>query len=467
MSALRWSPIDIGTKLFTNVDATQLRRGLAAIENAYVNEAGGHSRFPGLKAFTTLTGGGRVFVYEWRGALYAATSTGRLYQIDTNGTATDVTNVAIPGGKRVTFAETDDRLLMAGGGSIIQFDGKDTTILSEDAPETTHVGFLGSFVVAIEPNSSRFFHNETAGDYETWNPIDVFSADSSPDPANSLLVTEFNELLIGGEDSVEQWERGTNAVFAFRFAASGSVFSPYTLVTADNAAWALSREKEFVRISGQTSRPFSEDIGKTLEAVADWRDAWAAPISIDGQEFIILQAPYGVTPYGTEGMTFLFDLRARKWANLFVLDDDGLPTRWPGWSYAYQPEWNRRFVGSDEGVIYELVVDDYTSTAKTQRMTGRTAHLAAGTVTIEDLRMTVKRGVGAADVVPKIRLRVQRDNQTWSRWVERSLGAAGDNQPTIYFGGFGSGNTFQIEWQITDNVDVEIRSLEAQITRAE
>src|SRR5574340_963965 len=60
-------PIDISSKLFLNVKESCLTSGSAALENAYQNEIGGISRFPGLSEFSTLFGTQPTYLHEWNG----------------------------------------------------------------------------------------------------------------------------------------------------------------------------------------------------------------------------------------------------------------------------------------------------------------------------------------------------------------------------------------------------------------
>ena len=51
-----WKNLEISAKLFTNIQESCLSKNGAALENAFANEGGGFTRFPGLDAFATLTG---------------------------------------------------------------------------------------------------------------------------------------------------------------------------------------------------------------------------------------------------------------------------------------------------------------------------------------------------------------------------------------------------------------------------
>ena len=464
-------PLPLNSKLFQNVEETSLKRAAAAIENATITDAEGIRRVPGLRRFATLADMGRVYLTDWRDDLMAATSFGRLYRVDSNGNAQDVTGVPLSGGRRVVFAKTEDHILLAAGGPILHFDGTRTEILSADAPLSTHVAYIDGYTIAIEPRSGRFFHT-APGDSFSWDALDVFTAEGKPDDLNAMLVTQFRELLLAGEDSIEQFERTTlgDRPFFRRWATGEGVAMPYTLVEADQGVWAVNKKREFVRFSGQQSRPSSDDIGAVLMSITDWTDAWAAPLLVNGQKFILLQAPKAKTPYDTEGLTFLFDYRAKRWHTLYGRDSRlALPTRWPGWSVHQFGE--RVFIGG-EGVIYEMTKSSHDLDGEIMRTLYRSAHYRAPlllggrpqAVEIGDIRIDLKRGVaGSNDPEPTLSLRVKKNNGPWTKTVRRSLGRAGDRDMVLSFGAFGHAQSFQLEIEASDAAELELVQISADL----
>lgn len=461
--AAAWKSVDLKSRLLTNVKEAVLRRGSAAAENLFYNEAGGQSRFPGLKPFVSLIGNEPTYLHEWRGDLMAST-TGRLFRIDVDGNVDDVTKVQIGGGQRVIFDRSPDELLMAAGGAPVRFAGEKTDILSEDAPNGTHIGFLDAYVIVIERDSGRFQHS-LAGEYRQWDPLDTFSANGKPDNINGMLITPFREILLTGIDSTEQFERLTSgsAPFYRRWAVGEGVWAPYTLTFADNATWFINKKKEFVRLSGQTTTSAGDDVGRTFEGVDDWTGAWAAEMAIVGQKFIILQIPNATNAHGTKGITALYDFRQKRWSTLYGWDPErGVPMRWPGWSY--YALWGRHFVGGN-GKVLELDQNVFDNDGVTQRVHMRTAHIDGwGESEVVNVRMRVKRGESTANgEEPVIRLRALRDNTYYTRWVQKGLGALGDKEMRIDFGPMGIAQLWQFQIDMTDAAEYEVVSLDAQV----
>lgn len=463
-------PIPIGSKLFKNLDEDALTSSVAAQENCFITEAGGISRFPGLKLFADIGGKAEVYLDEFANDMIAVTSEGKTYRIDQQALIESVPGPAVLGGRRTTFANLKDRLIMAAGSQIIAFDGKKNEVLSPDAPLSTHIGTIDTFVLGVEVETDRFFHS-SAGDPFTWKPSDVFAAGAQPDDISALIVTRFNEVLACGDKSIEQYERLSSGDTPFfrRWSIGEGISEPYTLSLADNAAWALNDKYEFIRLSGQTGDSYSDDIGRYLKQIysvgylQSKRRAWSASMNILGQKFMILQSPEAINSYGTKGVTLALDIRQKKWLELYGWDEaQSLPVIWPGRS-VYEI-WGRVFVGG-EGKIYEVSNDLNNHNGQIQRLFVRTAHLAdQGRISINSLRMTVKRGIGSNTVEPVIAIRVNRDGSGFGRWQTKGLGRAGQRDFIVNFPNQGIADTWQFEIMVTDDCPVEIRNIYANIT---
>lgn len=466
----QWADFSWADPMFANADETILRKAPASVENAYANKAGGFTRFPGLASFVSLPGQGRCIPYRWRSYLIVATQAGRVYRASQSGVASDVTGTPLTGGKRPVFAATDDnRLVIATGGPLVSLSSGQTELLSEQAPESTHVAYVDGYLIAIEPGTGRFRYCDP-GEYTVWNDLSIFSADGKPDDLVATVVTPFRELLLAGPESIEQFERlqsGTRPFFR-RWATGEGLAQPYTLVADTNGTYGVNLRNEFVKFQAQVSREQSEDVAVVLEDVTDWEGAWAATLAIDGQRFIVLQVPNAVCSWNqAKGVTFLFDYRTKKWSFLWGWDmTAGVPARWPGWGIDTQ--WGRTFVGVDDGVA-EMVKTTHWHQGTTARMLLRSAHVDDfGPSRVDDVRVRVKRGLGAHTDAqrPQIGVRMIRDNRHPSAWVWRDLGAPGERDLTLNFGGFGFADTWQMEVAVTDNVPVQFTRAQVYVQRA-
>jgi hypothetical protein len=460
-----WIPVPLDAKMFQNVDETSLTKAHATLENGFVTEAAGFSRFPGLTEFVSLPSQGRIYLNFWGDDMIAQTQAGRLYRINKAGDKEDLTDVPLGGGLRPIFAQTADYLAMAAGGDILGFDGKKTFILAPGTPPATHVACVDEILVANERDSGRFGYS-AAGDVRTFDPLDVFSAAGSSDPITALFITPFRELLVCGPQSVEQYERLAvgDAPFFRRWSVAEGIVCPYTLTFADNAAWGINENAELARFSGQISQSTSDDIGRTLDKIDNWDEAWSKELQIKGQKFIFLSIPNATNPYGDKGITLLFDFRQQRWTSLWAWDMKAArPVAYPIWSFVRI--WNKTYAG---GVDKIFRFDDSTHYIGSglARMLLRTAHLSElGEVRIDNLRLRLKRGVGSYTASQKIGIRANRDNRGFGAFVRRSFGLAGQREMFIEFGGMGCATTWQFEIQVTDDCPVEIAGMQVQLTR--
>lgn len=462
----QWADIDFSKQMYASADEAILTNAVATIENATANPAGGMSRFPGLRSFVSFAGG-RTYLKSWNGDLYAATDQGKLWRISRTGVATDVTGVPISGGQRVVMDATDDRLLLAAGGPILQLLGRRTEVLSRDAPESTHVVHVDGYVIAIERWSQRFYHC-APGEYDQWDPLDVFSANAKSDALTAAIVTPYRELLLAGEESVEQFERLPNGSqpFSRRWSTGEGVAYPYTLTSDKTGTYGVNPRHEFVRFAGQVSQEQGEPVGLVLSKIDDWSDAWAQSITMFGDPYVVLQAPNATSQaYQTKGVTLLMNQRDRRWAFLYGFDRDrGVPSRYPAWSFA--SIWGRTFAGIAGGVA-EVDTDTFDFLGEPAPFVVRSGHVDKfGPSRVDDLRIRIKRGVGqTGSRAPQIGLRVNRDNRGFGPFQWRPLGTEGQREMVIYFGGQGSAHTWQWEMRVTDPVDVQFVGMQARVER--
>lgn len=462
---MAWKDVPLSDGLFSNVNEAVLSKGSASLENGFVNELGGISRFPGIKDFIDLPGNAPTYLWEWQKDLIAV-SNSRIYRIDDSGNATDVTGVPVSGDGRVIFDRTPNELVMAAGGQIIRLGAAKSEILSEDAPMSTHIGYIEGRLLAAERGTGNFLYC-LASDYRSWNPIDILAAEIKPDPINCLYITPYREIIVCGIDSVEQFDplNDVNTPFARRWGVAEGLSEPYAFAFVDNAVWMLNRNREVVRASGQVSQSTADAVGMTLEKIDDWSMAWMCGMLIKGQKFLFLQAPNATNVYGTKGVTALFDYRQKKWFNLYGWDGLlGTPVRWPGWSY-YRL-WDRHFIGGN-GRIYELDTQVYSNAELAQRVLLRTGHFDKfGEIRVDNVRLRLKRGVVTSnDPTPTISLRCIKDNKHATRWHRKSLGLAGDREMYVNFGAMGCAYTWQFEIDMTDAADMEVMRLQINPTQ--
>lgn len=452
-----WADFPWAERMFADADESILSKAVATVHNGYSNQAGGHSRFPGIVPFASGLGGQRSYLTFWQNDLICVTNLGRVYRIDQTGNATDITGVPVSGGKRVIFAATDDRLTMTAGGQIIQIEGAKTSILSTDAPLATHVTYISGYLIANASGTGQFYYSDP-GNYTSWPALNVFTADAKPDPIVALGVTPYGEIMVAGQEHIEQYELIANGKqpFTRRWSTGQGVQYPYTLVLDYTGTYGVNSRFEFVRFYGQITQNQGGDIGLVLENVDDWTDAWAAEVAVKGLKCMVLQAPNATNVYATKGVTLLLDYQNRKWSFLFGWDNQKQrASRWPAWSLVRA--WGQIHVGIPGGVGV-LDPTSYSLLGQTYPFVVRSGHVDKfGPSRIDEVRLRLKRGVGSLGANrPQIGMRVNRDNEGFDQFEWEDLGAPGERDMTIRFGGQGIANTWQFEFVVTDDVPVEI-----------
>lgn len=462
--------LPIKSKLFKNLDESSLTSSYAALENCFIDESGGITRLPGMRVFHDFGNKSPVYLGSINNDLIAATGDGKVNRLDKSANSTQIPGPPVLGGRRVIFSKDKSFLYMAAGSRIIAYDGKKNFVLSDDAPNASHVGVINSFVIANQVET-QFFFNSNAGVPTKWDGLDVFAADAKPDNVTALLITDFGEIIVAGPESIEQYDRllGGDAPFIRRWSVGDGIDEPYTLIFADNAVWGLNQLHEYTRYSGQTGSVVSGDIEKEiltkydLKHIDTFDDGWAAPFSMKGQTFILLQFPRAINDYGSIGVTYLLDVRQSKWCQLYGWDlDNSLPSSWPGVSILRL--WGRNYIGG-YGKIYEVTDDAYNIEGNTQRFYARTAHYnEVGLMRVDSIRVTLRRGVGSYTKSPKLAMRVNRDNLGFGKWQFLELGKSGHNEFVLYYPDQGDGYTWQFEFMVTDDCPVEIRKIEAETT---
>lgn len=447
--------------LLENVDTILLPpNAIATIENGYVNDGGGISRFPGLKKFADFGNLSPTYLYAWDGDLIAGQQQGQCYRVGEDATVLNVTGDPMTGGGRTIFAKGNQELLMASGGRMTRLRRSLTEFLDETAPESTHVQYVAGYTLAIEPRSGRF---RVLRPGETvWNALDTFSAEGQPDDLWSLIVSQSQELYLSGADSVETFTSSPNGDLPFyRSAVPGNgIIAPYVITATKTGVWAINNESEFVNLAG-AGQILSGAIASLLEAISDWTEAWLTEIIYGGQRFFVLQAPNARNPYGTVGLTLLLNEKRAQWSFLYGWDEAAsLPGRWPGWSAAKQ--WRRSFVGGN-GCIYEIDKGSQTNAGMIQPLRWRSSPIVSDgsfKLRVNDLSLKILRGGIPADVDRStVSVRFWKDDAGPDRWIRRDLGDMGERYPVLSFPGCGEASTWQVEVEVTDAAPVEIRSI--------
>ena len=463
-----WRPVPINAPWYPNLPERALRSSTAVLENLYVTEAGGHASFPQLRVWKRLNTTGRVYLHTYDDELFAVTSNGRAFTIDRNKVATGRTAQQITVSSRPTFARTEDYLLIASGGPIMRFAGGGVDVLSATAPQATHVIYTAGYALALDRISGRIRYSDPVEGVTSWPLGNVFSADDKPDPITALMLTDQNDIVVCGPETIELFQvyGKITPPFYRRSSLGEGLYAPHTLCETKGAGlWCVNGHREFIQVTSGGGRLAGEAVGRILETAVDYRDAWASELHMAGQKFIVLSLPNAVSPYGRKGVTLLYDYRSRRWSSVYLWDAHlSGAVAWPVWSLA-STSWGT-FAGCENGLICELVENNV---GMPQRGRYRSAHIAASAlVTGADqiyvsnlrLRLVVAPSAGSlADLT--IRVRGRMDRTDWLDWQDVAVDPHGSSWAE--FGSMGTGRTMQIEYETFRGDALAVAAAEADV----
>ena len=91
--------IDISKGVFRTQNPMSLKNSpfCESLVNMFIDQAGANYDRPALEAFSTLDSADVVGMYYFDGVVVCVTVDRKIYTVDLNGTATDITSTTLPG----------------------------------------------------------------------------------------------------------------------------------------------------------------------------------------------------------------------------------------------------------------------------------------------------------------------------------------------------------------------------------
>ena len=159
-----------------------------------------HKTAPGLKAFARIGDGPHRGAHNCEGRRFVVSGR-KLYQVDKTGAATELGT--IPGTGRVTMAHNQiangNQVLIGTVDNSYLWDTT-TSMLAATGVALQSVDFLNQRFLGVD-QQRRFWRHSALADGTSWNDLDVYSSESSPDRIVGLKVLDgqvyvFNERTI-------------------------------------------------------------------------------------------------------------------------------------------------------------------------------------------------------------------------------------------------------------------------------
>lgn len=266
---------------------------------------------PGLKPYLSLGALPIRGTFNAVGNFFVVAGT-TLYQIAPDGTTTVIGT--IPGVGRVVMsnnqlASAGYQLIVVNGSAGYVYDSSNKTfqkITDAGYPGAINAVFLGGYLVQIEPGR-RFAFNSAPADALSYNTIDRFTSEVSPDLLVSMAVSN-NELILFSENSTEFFDVTDNPEQPIRtkqITMSRGCAGRYTVVNMDNTVYWLGDDGVFYRLAGYTPQRISTRPIEEAIRGHNWGEAYAFTWESGGYKVAYWTFP--------DGYTFGFDVSSGLW----------------------------------------------------------------------------------------------------------------------------------------------------------
>lgn len=438
---------------------------------------------PGYVEFCDLGTGNATVDGDWYSILHdirLTVSAGRVFSVNNNGVATELTGAALYYGTPVSFTEDETYIYFCADSAINRFDPTGTTVtqMGGQAPiHCTHLAYLKGYLVAKGDDVAGggipgdVWYSSSVGSYATWN---VFNNMARPDAVSAVFAT-FREIYAVGRETTEVSYATTDpsAPFAANDGATQpfGTQAPYSVAFDQQSIYFLTTiggNRVVCRlVGGRDPQQLSFAIGVPINEPASITDARAWIQSWNGQTFYVLQLPSTIITIDDQvhrGITFAFNIKAQEWYIWYEWDAvNGECKRYPADTFLFIEPSAKRFVGY-QGKLWEMRADADYFGVKPIRMRIRTGNRSWGKLSLktsEAYRYSVKRGASGSVAEPTFIHRWRNDQDAeWNLGRVHSLGTEGNRTINISSNQGGQYRTRQDELIFPDPVVVVFNALE-------
>jgi hypothetical protein len=382
-------------------------------------------------------------------------------------------------GGRVVMARGRSHIMMVDGTDGYTWDGTTfAQITDADFPgqtgagSPTHVVYLDGFFIVNDALTDNFFISAVE-DPTSWNALDFAAASVAPDAALALSATE-SLLWIHGDETAQAYYNSGNPDFPYDIVLNATqevgVLAPYSVAESDDGIFYLATTPEggrFVyQIQGTQGRTISGDEQEAfLTTVTNPTDAYAFIYKQAGKSFYVLQLSETAGRDPRDSSTLIYNIKAQAWETRELLDG----TAWRAAGHGILGGDN--IVGSRlQAQALRLDLDHFQDAGQEiiRRRRAQIIHNLNKTMTFWSLIVDVQGGIGnATSPDPILKMRYSNDGgQTWSSWLEESVGEIGETFKRIKFDKLGSGRNRLFEIELSDAVNLVIIAAYAEVTIA-
>jgi len=353
---------------------------------------------------------------------------------------------SIPTTDLVSMAGDGTNIAVASNGALYLYNGSTVSPISDpDFPGASWVGFLDGYFPVIEPNSGRFWINETPYVPTNWNALDFVTAEGAPDDLLWGVISQ-RELYAFGRETTEVFYNSGDADSPLRRTDSGFIelglMSAGAAAKTDSGIYLLANDGIAYRLSGyEPGRVSSHAMEKAIEDYAD-KSCRVFPFTEGGHKMVAFR-------FATA--TWVIDLSTQ-------LPHERRSTGYSRW----RPQlalnaFNRTLVGDAESNrIGVLDAESFEEWGEPLRSSCAAPSIAEENRYLfhSSLELQFEQGVGTLETPnPQVMLDWSDDGgRTWSSEHWRSLGAMGAFKSRAVWRRLGRSRDRVYRFAITDKV---------------
>ncbi|MCE7031737.1 packaged DNA stabilization protein gp10 [Lysobacter sp. GX 14042] len=381
-----------------------------------------------------------------------------LYRIAPNGQATAIGTV--PGVRRVTMAHNQIKhgheVVIANGQSGYLYrttDGTFQQITDPGFPGFKAVDFVDGYIAGIEP-AGRFWLHSDLLDAGSYNTMDRYDAEASPDKMVAIVVSSREVMILSGRSA--QFFRNVGGATGTFANSSGTEIevgcaSTHAVARLDNTVYWLGHDGVVYRLAGH--QPQRVSTGPIEQAISrcNMANAFAFTFEDRGHKVFYLTFP--------DGHTWGYDVWSGEWHRRQSQGFDR-------WRLSTLVKWNGRWIGGDfaNGQLYALdwdVQHEAGDELEKRRVTP-SLHDNQNAVTVPALEVVVDNGLPAQPAT--LQLRYSRDGaHNWSDWRHLPMGEVGDFQQRVMARRLGRGIRWVFDIRVTDPVRADLLAASIQV----
>ena len=438
----------------------------------------GNSLFSNINEPEVWSGGvlktGQGIFWSDRFSAAFAVANGKLFRLDSAGTATQMAGAYINPINRVVFAEAQDLALspfiyISHGGTLVYTNGTVLATPSDVNTPTaaTYVAALGGRIYATNGGQDMY----TTGTNPATNLFDPYYWSGVNNPWRATVKADllkaiwsaWNEVSLWGTQTVEYWqEDGVTPIAPLTGATTeAGIEAEYSIVQSDNTLFALmtiSGKRAVVRMQNRNPQIISGDIDRELQELTTVSDANGAMCFSDGVNVYVLSFP-------TENKAFAYDIKEGIWTKWGQWNSGfSRYDRFPVVASCYAKSWNKHLFQAANGNVYAYSRSTYQDAGEDIRTLIRTGWIDYGTsVRKRSKRLIVK--VKAYNPTPATVLLRHRDDgrPEWNPYMELPIGSESTETQFISLWNLGQYRSRQYEILMTDNADLAFCGIQEDV----